>query len=68
MQMFCNALIVELPDGRIVLSALVMNRNDLTQDQIRMLNKVGIDKNMKHNTQYNLSTPNDKVHIIVMED
>lgn len=43
MQLFCNALIVELQDGRTVLSALVVHEKDLTLDQKRMLEKIGTD-------------------------
>lgn len=67
MQMFCNALIVELPDGTIRLSALITNESTLSNEQKRILDKVGIAVKRKHDTQYNLSTPTDKVHIIVME-
>ncbi len=67
MQLFCNALIVELQDGRTILSALVVHEKDLTLDQKRMLEKIGADAKKSNRTEYNISTPNDKVHIIVME-
>lgn len=66
--MFCNALIVELPNGEIRLSALVVHESTLNKEQQALLNKTGIDIQRTHDTQYCISTPANKVHIIVMKN
>jgi len=65
--MFCKALIIQLPDGTIRLSALVVHGSVLTNEYKKMLEKSGVDEKGTYDTRYNVSTPNDKIHIIVME-
>lgn len=70
MMLPCNALIVKLQDGKIVLSAVMAHRKYLTAEQEKIIEEIATKKELEHTTEYDVPLPKDRNHvkIIILED